>query len=1036
MKKIALLLAFFAIGLSVALAQTKEITGKVTSADDGGAIPGVSISAKGSTVGTVTDMDGKYNLKVPKDAKTLVFSFVGMTTQEVAIGSQSLINIQLKSQDVSVDEVVVVGYGVQKKKDVTSSISQVKNTDIAEKASPSFAQQIAGRASGVQIIQSSADLGTPPDIRIRGVNTISSGSQPLVVINGIPATSGNIGGSYTNNNPLGDINPTDIESVEILKDGAATAIYGSRASNGVILVTTKKGKEQKTKVTYDVWGAFSSASKLYDLLNAQEFVTIANEKYANIGSAQRPAVMDSENTDTNWFDYVFRTGFQHSHSLSVSGGTDATQYYLSAGYSKQEGIVINNSLKRYTFNSSVDHKLLKWAKAGFSFNGSYQKNEGPVKGTNSISDNMYATTRMLPNVKVYNPDDPTGYNIDATSRKSLGRGANLQPIDLTVPNIVWVLKNNIQENESYRLMPNAYLEVKPISGLTLKTTVGADVSLMDNIYAWYPETGDGNGYNGLINETNYTRKRWTFQNIASYLKNFNKHNIDLTAVAEYSKYEYRSVYAGARDMSSAFFMPYIISSTYNTQTSGGNYYYNGISSYVLRANYNYNSTYYLGGSVRRDGLSKLPKDNRWGSFYGGSFAVRLSEMGFWKGIKDVVNDFRLRGSIAQVGNEDIGSFSYLDTFSAQLYGSQAGISYSQTGNSNLKWEKQNIYDIGAEMSFLNRFNFTAAYWKKKNTDIVLQAPTPPSLGIPGNVISQNVGSLVNHGLEFELSGKVVKTNDFEYNLSLNFSTQYNKVTKLLSDMMYQFTIIREGESMRSLYGFEYMGVNMANGYPLYKKADNTIVQGNPNNSNYYVYDAANPGTLGALSSLSASDKKILGNTIPKWFGGVDNNFKYKNFDMNIFFRFSGGNKVANITRRDMMTMSFQNNSTEILDRWQSTNNPGSGDVPIIMSGKGSFLNLESDGSSRWIENGNFLKLQNVSIGYTLPKTITNKLTLEKVRFYVQGQNLLTLTKYSGLDPEAFSSSTDSSGAEIYGTGVDWNGNPQQRSFVIGLNVVF
>jgi TonB-linked SusC/RagA family outer membrane protein len=1036
MKKIVLLLAFFAIGLNALMAQTKEITGKVSSADDGGTLPGVSISVKGSTLGTITDMDGKFNLKVPADAKTLVFSFVGMAAQEVAIGNQSVFNIQLKSENISVDEVVVVGYGVQKKRDVTSSISQVKSVDIAEKASPSFVQQIAGRASGVQIVQSSADLGTPPDIRIRGVNTISSGSQPLVVINGIPATSGNIGGSYTNNNPLADINPNDIESVEILKDGAATAIYGSRASNGVILVTTKKGKEQKTKVSYDVWGAFSKASKLYDLLNAQEFVTISGEKYANIGSSLRPAVMDSENTDTNWFDYVFRNGFQSNHSLSVSGGTEATQYYLSAGYSKQDGIVINNSLKRYTMNSSVDHKLLKWAKAGFSFNGSYQKNEGPVKGTNSISDNMYAATRMLPNVKVYNSADPTGYNIDATSRKSLGRGANTQPIDLTVPNIVWVLDNNVQENESYRLMPNAYLEVNPVKGLTLKTTVGADISLMDNIYAWLPETGDGNGYNGLINETNYTRKRWTFQNTASYVKKIKDHNIDLTAVAEYSKYEYRSVTAGARDMSSAFFMPYIISSTYNTQSSGGDYSYNGISSYIFRANYNYKSTYYLGGSIRSDGLSKLPKDNRWGLFYGGSFAVRMSEMGFWKGFKDVVNDFRIRASYAQVGNEDIGNFTYLDTFKAQLYGSQAGVSYFQTGNPNLKWEKQNIFDLGFDMSLFNRINITAAYWNKKSTDIVLQSPTPPSLGIPWNVISQNVGTVLNHGLEFEVGGKVVKTDNFEYSASLNFSTAYNKVTKLLSDMMYQHTIIREGESMRSLYGFDYIGVNKANGFPMYKKADGKIVQGNPNNSNYYEYDAANPGTLGALSSLVAADKKVLGNTLPKWFGGLDNNFKYKNFDMNIFLRFSGGNKVANVTRRDMLTMSFQNNSKEILERWQSADKPGNGDVPMVMYGKGSFLNLESDGSSRWMEDGDFLKLQNVSVGYTLPKSITNKLLLERARVYVQGQNLLTLTKYTGLDPESYSSSTDGSGAETLGSGVDWNGNPQQRTFMVGLNIVF
>lgn len=1027
MKKVALLFAFFAIGLQVLLAQTKEISGTVTSADDGSAIPGVSVLVKGSTLGTVTNMDGKFILKVPQDAKSLLFSFVGMLSQEVAIGNQTTFNIQLKSEMIGVDEVIVVGYGVQKKKDVTSSISQVKGADISEKATPSFVQQLAGRAAGVQITQSSGDLGTPPNIRIRGVNTISSGSQPLVVVNGVPVTSGNIGGSYTNNNPLSDINPADIESIEILKDGAATAIYGSRASNGVILVTTKKGKAQQTKVTYDSWFAVSQASKLYDLLDAEQFVTIANEKKKNAGSTSLPAAMDDKGTNTNWNDYVFRNAFQHSHSLSVAGGADDTQFYISGGYSKQEGIVINNDFQRYTFNASVDQKLINWLKGGFSLNASYQKNTGPIKGTNSISDNMYATTRMLPNVAVYNKEHPTGYNIDATSPKSLGRGANQIPIDLTVPNIVWVLKNNTQENESYRLMPTGYLELNPLAGLTLKTVIGADVSLLDNVYAWLPDTGDGYGYNGLISETNYTRKRWTLQNIASYVKSINeKHNIDLTGVTEWSKYEYRSVNAGARDMSSSFFMPYIISNTYNTQSSGGDYTYNGIASYIFRANYNYNSTYYIGGSVRRDGLSRLPENNRWGTFYGGSFAVRLSQMGFWSSIKDVISDFRIRGSYAQVGNDDIGNFTYLDTFTAQLYGSQTGISYYQTGNADLRWEKQNIYDFGFDMSLFNRISFTAAYWSKKNSDIVLSAPTPPSLGIPWNVISQNVGAVENHGLEFELGGSVYKSKQFSYNASLNFSTQNNKVTELLSDMTYEHYIIRKGESMRSLYGYQYQGVNMANGYPLYKKADGSIVQGNPTDSKYYLYDASNPTKMGTASSLTASDKVVLGNTIPKWFGGFDNTLKYKDFDMNIFFRFSGGNKIANVTRRDMMTMYFQNNSTEILDRWQSPDKPGNGKVPIIISDKGSFLNLEADGSSRWLEDGDFLKLQNLSLGYTLPKNIADKLTFNQVRVYVQAQNLFTITNYSGLDPEVYTTTL----------GVDWNGNPQQRSFTFGLNVVF
>lgn len=1027
MRKLLLLFIATVFMCSISmLAQTKTITGKVTDADDGAPIPGAAVMVKGTSIGTVTNAEGVYSLQVPSDAQSIMVTYLGMEGMEEQIQGRSTINFAMRSDIKNVDEVVVVGYGVQRKKDVTSSISQVKGSDLAEIASPSFLQQLAGRASGVQITQSSGDLGTPPNIRIRGVNTISSGSQPLVVVNGVPVTSGNIGGSYTNNNPMADINPSDIESIEILKDGAATSIFGSRASNGVILITTKKGSQQKTVVSYDTWFAFSKASKLYDLLDGQEFVTIANEKYKNEGSVNQPAKMDDKGTSTNWNDYVFRTGFQHSHSLSVAGGTDKTKYYLSAGYSKQEGIVINNNLSRYTINSSVDQSIGKYLKVGFSMNGSYQKNNGPIKGQNSISDNMYATTRMLPNVEVYSDTHPTGFNIDASSPKSLGRGANTQPIDLTVPNIVWVLKNNVQTNESYRLMPTAYAEINPIKGLSLKTLVGADVSLLDNLYAWDPASGDGFGYKGLINQSNYTRKRWTYQNIGSYVTSIDNHNIDVTAVAEYSKYEYKYVNAGAREMSSDFFMPNIISNTYITQSSGGDYDYNGIASYIFRANYNYNSIYYLGGSIRKDGLSKLPKDNRWGTFYGMSLAVRLSELGFWKPIHHIVNDFRIRGSVAQVGNDDIGNFTYLDQFSPQQYGSQVGISYSQIGNPNLKWEKQDIVDIGFDFSLFNRINVVAAYWQKKNTDIVLLQPTPPSLGVPSNQISMNVGAVKNDGLEFEVNASIIRNKNFSYNASLNFSTQNNKVTELVADMKYEHYIIRKGESMRSLYGYQYEGVNMQNGYPLYKKADGTIIQGNPFDSKYYEYNANDPATLGKVNNLTADDKKILGNTIPKWFGGFDNNITFKNFDMNIFFRFSGGNKVANVTRRDMLNMQFQNNGREILGRWQSVNNPGNGNVPIIIYGKGSFLNLEADGSSRWVEDGDFLKLQNLAIGYTLPKNLMSKIGIAKMRIYVQGQNLLTITDYSGLDPEIYTGSV----------GIDWNGNPQQRTFTFGANVTF
>lgn len=855
-------------------------------------------------------------------------------------------------------------------------------------------------------------------------------TRHFYVINGVPVTSGNVGYSYSNNNALADINPSDIESFEILKDGAATAIYGSRAANGVVLITTKQGKQGAAKISYDSWMGWSKASKLYDLLNAEEFVTIANEKYTN-AAGNPQASMDANGTDTNWYDHVFRTGFQHSHTISISGATPQTQYFLSAGYTDQKGLAINNEYSRYTFYARAEHKFLKdYVTAGFSLNASNQVNTGPVKGTNSISDNMYASSRMLPNVAVYNPDDPTGFNIDANDRKSLAKGPNNRTIENTIPNIVWVLKNNKQSNTSYRLLPTANIDIKPASWIMYRMLVGADVNLMDDSYVWKPESGDGFGYKGLVNRSSIKRQRWNFQNILSVNKSFGLHNLDATAVAEWTNYTYNRFTAGARDFSDPFFVDEIISNTYVTQSSGGSVTTNGLASYIFRANYNYNSIFYLGGSVRRDGISNLHKDNRWGTFYGGSAALRISAMDFWKNssINDLVSDFRLRGSFAEVGNDRLsGDFMFQDIFAGQKYGDQPGLAYYQAGNPALRWEKQKILDFGFDAAFLqNRFNLVFAYWQKDNSDIVLDVPTPPSLGIPWNKIAQNYGEIANSGIELEVGGNIIQNQDFIWKTAFNFSTQKSEVVTLVNDIPYEHYILREGEAVNALWGYKYAGVNAKNGNPMYYKKDGSIVQGNITNSVYYVYNPNDPGELDERLNLVEEDKVILGNSLPTWFGGWDNTFTYKNFDLNVFVRFSGGNKIANVTRRDMLDQGFTNSSTEILDRWQSEANPGNGDVPKLWYGKGGFINRTGEGTSRWIEDGDFLKLQNLSIGYNLPKSISSILWIEKARIYIQAQNLATFTKYTGLDPEGYT----------VVPGVDWNGNPQQRTFLIGLNIGF
>ncbi|CAM3494125.1 TonB-dependent receptor [Pontibacter korlensis] len=1023
-------------------AQSRTVTGSVTDQGTSQGLPGVAVIVKGTTVGTTTGADGSYSINVPEGGNTLVFRFIGYQTLEKAIGNSSTVNAAMATDQKLLDEVVVVGYGTQQKKDVTSSIASVKGETLANLATPSFDQQLAGRASGVQITQPSGILGAPPKINIRGVNSISSSTQPLIVIDGVPAaSSGNVGG-FTPANALADINPNDIESFEILKDGAATAVYGSRAANGVILITTKKGKSGQAKFSYDGWAGTAKAIELHDLLNAQQFVDITNEKYENIGQTS-PAQLGE--WDTDWNDEVFRTAFQHSHAFSASGGTDKTTYYFSLGYSNQEGIGRANSLERYSVRTNLTTKVTKFLDFGLQAGLTNQINEGPLTGSNSLSGNIFSVIRMHPNVPVFDPTHPTGYNIDVVNPRALGRGPNTATIANGIPNIRFVLDNNLRKSTSYRGLGNVYLDFKLVDNLRFKTLLGADLTLVEDFLYNDPRHGDGQGSNGVVSQAYSPIKAWNWQNILSYNKSFNDvHNVDATLVQEYNKYRSSFFQAQGTGLSDRFFNENLVSGAFANQFAFGGIGENGLSSYLGRLNYNYASKYYFGVSMRADGLSKLSPDNKWGYFPGVSAAWRISEEEFFKNSAALsfISDLRLRGSYAEVGNINIpgGNYPYLGSFSAAQYGSMNGISFSNTGNPDLKWEAQKITDVGLDLGlFDGRLNLELAYWTKDNSDIVLAAPTPPSLGVPGNSIIRNIGRVVNDGIEVSVSGNIIDKSNFTWSSNFNFSTQRNEVKELVdgNDIVYDYTIHREGESINSIYGYQYEGVNQTNGNPIYRKADGSLVQGNIGLAGgsagvYYGYDPANPSVLGARSSLSAADKVILGTTLPKWFGGFDNNFKYGNFDANIFVRFSGGNKIMNRTRQDLLTMAFENNGTEILNRWQSAENPGDGQTPALAAGAGysNFINTNGEASSRFVESGDFLKVSNLAIGYTIPKSITERASIDRLRVYAQLQNAFVFTKYTGLDPETYTNLNNNN------LGVDWNGQPQQRVFTVGLNLGF
>ena len=932
-----------------------------------------------------------------------------------------------KVQDI--DEVVVVGYGSQKKSDVTSSVSIVKGSDIANLNTPTFEAQLAGRSSGVQVVSSSGDIGRAPTVRIRGVNSISSGTAPLYVVDGVPIFAGDTGGGNTYTNALADINPSDIESMTVLKDGAATAIYGSRAANGVVLITTKKGKSGRFSVSYNNMFSVASVVENFDLLRTPDFLTISNEKAAAAGTVWAKG----SSFDTDWQKAVLRTGTQSDHFLSMTGGLGKGNYYASLGYTKQEGVIMPNAMERISMRMNADQKVTDWFKLSTNFSYTETGYKGLNNGYNSISGAMFSAVRQLPNTPIYDPTNVTGYNIFTSGTTSrVGQWDNLIPINSNLTNIAYVVNNNKYSSDLTRFIGSVAGDIKIAEWLDYKLQVSKDRSVTTGFLYWNRVHGDGFSRGGFIDNSYLNLDRWNIQNILNFNKAFGSHNLNLVLVNEYQKQRSTSFFADGQGLSSDFFGDIgVISGSYATQYSGGGASENGLISYAARLSYNFANKYFVQGTIRRDGLSSLPTDNKWGNFPGLSVGWTVSNEGFMQKLK-VLSDLKLRASYGKVGNTDIGNYPYLGLYNSFKYADYNGIGYSQAGNDKLQWETNTKKNIGADFGLLNnRITFSADYFITENDGLILAVPLPASLGVPGNSINKNIGSMENRGFEFSANADVLKSENFKWSLSGNLTLIENKVTGLVdgNDIIQTQNaetayLIREGESLRSLYGFKYWGVNAANGNPVYFKADGSLVQGNIANQNYYLFDPSNPGTLGALSSLASSDKQILGNTLPTYFGSLSTSLQYKSFDFSVMARFSGGNNIFNVTRRELLNQDFYNNGTEILGRWQSASNPGDGWTPKLHGGRGNFINLNGQATSRFVEKGDFVKIDNITLGYSIDPGMLSSIHLTKLRVYGVVQNAVMFTNYTGIDPE------------MENIGMDYNSVPRQRTISLGINATF
>ncbi|WP_156306236.1 SusC/RagA family TonB-linked outer membrane protein [Sphingobacterium endophyticum] len=1035
-----------------AYAQNRQVSGTVTSATDGTPISGVSVRVVGTSTATQTSGDGSYTISVPDNNGSLSFTYIGYQSFQTAIGTRAVINVQLASDDETLDEVVVTGYMVQSKKDFTGASAKVSGETVANRPLQSFTQGLTGQASGVNIIQPSGVLNNPPVVRVRGLSSLSLSSFPLVVVDGIPISTGDVSENSAANNPLGDINPEDIESVDILKDAASTAIYGSRGAAGVLLITTKRGKAGAAKVSYDGWFGSSKAVRLAELMNAEQYIAHKNNAIKNareinpkLSTASYPVdggffpTLDANGNpvDTRWYDFVYDTGISHNHNLSVSGGNEATKYFFSGNLSDQDGILVKNSFKRKGVRANIDHKVTDWFKLGANLNFTNSANNSPNSG--SVAGAAFNTSGLgriamvqAPNVPGYLPNGD--YNVTGSS---IGKGANV--LAPNYPNPLPIRDLDKNSSETNRFFANINSTFNLLDGLTLNNNFTWDLRNTNNQQFWNPINGDGYSFNGYAYNNSAKSNNWVVLNSLVYNKSFGDHNLVVLAGHEAQSTRVEN-WGGVRyDLTDWYFNQY--QGNFLTNDAGGNGIgENRIQSFLTSLNYNFANKYYFTANFRRDGLSALAAGKKWGNFGGVSAGWTISQEEFFKSssLANVVSNLRLNASWGRVGNSAISnSYGSFDIYDPTIYGNAGGMIFTQAGNRELGWETSDQTNFGIDVGFLdNRVSLEASYYNKDHNGLILAVPQTPSKGIPGNSILMNIGSMYNRGFEFALNVRAVQKENFKWTTTLNFSTNKNEVTALDNEGrpliattagLETTSITEVGKSAAQIYAVPTNGVNPANGRRIFINRDGEEVQylhNAPNTEGFYSYSYLD----GTRAAGVAGDAVAAGNTLPTYFGGFNNNFQFGNFDATLNFTFSGGNYIYNGTRAGLRDQRIWNNSVDMLDSWTPENK--NSDIPRAIYGdnisNGSAFAIQSN-----IEKGDFIRLQTASLGYRLPSSIFGKSGISSLRVYAAVNNAFLITKYTGVDPEI-----SSNGDGNLNSGVERNSMPNGRTFTFGINLGF
>lgn len=985
----------------------RQITGRVSD-EKGEPLPGVNILLKGTSTGTTTDPNGGYSIRVPDENSTLVFSFVGFLSQEIVAGSQSKIDITLVVDNKSLEEVVVVGYGTIKKSDLTGSVASVKAQELTAYPAIGTVQALQGRAAGVQIQANNGEPGSSFKVRVRGGSSINASSDPIYVVDGF------VGGALPP--------PEDIESIEILKDASATAIYGSRGANGVIMVTTRKGVSGKPRIELNTSYSTQTEINRLKLLNAEQFLDYVQEIRPNV---------TSQGADTDWQDEILRRGGIQNHQLSVAGGSDAVKYYVSGAFYDQKGIILNSSYNRFSLTSNVDIKATKRLNLGL--NMFVQRVSRQQSRTQEGSGGL--TPGVIASAFKFEPDQPIRNS--TTGLYTIARLSD--PIDNPYA-IATQLEN---ESLNDRIQANFYGEYTILPDLKFRTTLAATTN-SGRAGSFVPTTlNEGRNLGGRASVTGNKSTLLLNENYLTYAKKLGA-NHDFSAMLGYSYQTSSSENWGGTGQSfitdAVSFWNLGGSSSWQSPASGLTEWQ--LASYYARLTYSYGDRYLFTGNIRRDGSSNFSRNHKWAMFPSGAFAWKMSSEPFMQNVS-AVSLWKWRASYGLTGNQAIEPYQTMARFS-NVYTVINGVAVNavrptSVANNDLTWESTRQLDIGTDVSlFNNRLNFTADYYRRVTNDLLFSVQLPQYSGYTSQL--QNIGSVENKGFEFTINTRNM-TGDFKWSTDLNLSANRNKVLKLPdgTDIMYgsgpghmvglgQTQILREGLPVGSFFGWIYDGV--------YQQGDEFIPGGGfevaAGGEKFRDIDGvrdANGNLTGQPDGvLNSDDRTIIGNPHPRLTWGLNNDFSWKGFDLNVFFQASQGNDLLSYTLMELNLLSGINNATtEALNRW--TPNNTNTDVPKAFVGRTRRV------STRWIQDGSFVRLKNIALAYNVPPALLTRLNITKLRIYASAQNILTFTQYEGYDPEV-NYSSDGNVNSNRNLGLDYGSYPNAKSYTVGLNIGF